>query len=178
MCFREMSNLTLRTDSYFRNKIHEQYHTGTSIIQDLPSIYMIRDFPNEYVQLICLRVVKKTVSLWIHGNPGTKLSHQQVSILSYSLFNFKAQIHSELTETKRWKATEFRLFLFYVGPIVTRNVLSRDILTLHVAMTILARETFVSQTEYANSLLKYFVDTFKMKYGGCNDDVKYFGRLD
>ena len=99
-----------------------------------------------------------------------------------------------LIECKRWKATEFRTFLLYTGPIVLKSVLSYDkyinFLTLHVAVTIMSNSKHMScYADYAKSLLKYFVKTFIILYGKENastnihnllhlhDDVIKFGTL-
>nr|XP_023013056.1 uncharacterized protein LOC111503073 isoform X1 [Leptinotarsa decemlineata] len=163
---------------------------------------MIRNFPLDYMHLICLGVVKKLiVSLWLGGKPGIKLSHHQVKTSSKSLVNHSSQIPSEfsrkprsLDDAKRWKATEFRLFLFYLGPVVLQPVLDQDkyvhFITLHVALSFLSNSKFANHYEYAESLLKYFVETFMTLYGSENvshnihnllhlcDDVKYLGPID
>lgn len=82
----------------------------------------------------------------------------------------------------------------YLGPLVLKSILSPDIyvhfLTLHVAITILSTKTFSDHIDYAESLLKNFVQVFKNLYGEeyishnvhnllhlCND-VRRFGPLD
>lgn len=100
-----------------------------------------------------------------------------------------------LKDCKRWKATEFRQFLLYTGPIVLRKILSKDkyehFLTLHVAIIILASEKYhLKYNNYARELLKHFVTTTKVIYGShflihnihnllhLADDVVRFGLLD
>ena len=50
-----------------------------------------------------------------------------------------------LQELDRWKATEFRQFLLYTGPVVLKGIVSKELfqhfLTLNVAMTILLQES-------------------------------------
>jgi hypothetical protein len=202
VCFPEISNLKLRLDSDFRKKLQEQHHTGTSIIEKLPFIDMIKSFPLDYMHLICLGVVKKLiVTLWIGGKPPHKLSYSQTSNLSILLINQVKNIPKEfsrkprsLSESKRWKASEFRQFLFYTGPVVLKNVLTpdmyRNFICLHVAMRILSNEKYFLYIDYAEQLLKYFVSTFGILYGAENishnihnllhitQDVKEFGILD
>ncbi|KAJ8968802.1 hypothetical protein NQ314_002111 [Rhamnusium bicolor] len=77
-----------------------------------------------------------------------------------------------LTEAKRWKATEFRQFLFYTGSVVLKNKLNTNrylnFLTLHVASTILSNSKHSDYIDYASSLFKYFIDTFITLYGSEN----------
>lgn len=69
-----------------------------------------------------------------------------------------------------WKATEFRLFLLYTGPVVLRNNLPhnlyRHFMLLSVAMRILLSPDLCFQfCEYADQLLKLFVENFAKIYG-------------
>lgn len=98
-----------------------------------------------------------------------------------------------LNEVKRWKATEFRQFLFYTGPVVLKDKISTDryinFLSLHVACSILSNSKHFHLLDYASELLKYFVQTFKILYGAehishnvhnllhITHDVKNFGPL-
>lgn len=202
ICFPDIHDLVLRNDFNFRSKAQEEHHTGTSILEMLPDIDMIQDFPVEYMHLICLGVVKKLiVSLWIEGKPKSKLSFQQLSQISSSLLKCSSHIPAEfnrkprsINDSKRWKATEFRLFLFYLGPVVLKHVLSLDkyinFLSLHLAISLLASKKYLQYIDYSESLLNYFVETFIAIYGVEHvshnihnllhlcQDVKRFGPLD
>lgn len=98
-------------------------------------------------------------------------------------------------ELDRWKATELRLFLLYVGPLVLKNHLSSEYLyhfnTLHCAIRILCHETdCIRNNECANNLLRYFVKESIALYGRhfvifnvhnlihLANDVMRFGSLD
>lgn len=77
-----------------------------------------------------------------------------------------------LFDYAHWKATEFRTFLLYTGPIVLKNVLSPDVyahfLLLHVAITILVNDNHIhdpSNINYADKLLNQFVQEFPNVYG-------------
>lgn len=75
-----------------------------------------------------------------------------------------------LFEVAMWKATEFRLFLLYTGPVVLRNNLPKNVykhfMLLSVAMRILLSPDLCSDfSEYANQLLHVFVDIFSKLYG-------------
>lgn len=204
VCFPNTDNLQLRTDQSFRLKIQEDHHTGTSILEKIPGFNMIENFPLDYMHLLCLGVVKKLlVTLWCCGKPGNKLPHQEVNNISELLCNISKDIPVEfsrkprsLTEVKRWKATEFRQFLFYTGPVVLKDILDadryRNFLSLHIACTILSSLENINNgyLEHAETLLKYFANTFQMLYGSehvshnihnllhITADVLQFGPLD
>lgn len=196
-------NFNLRTDEGFRLKVQGEHHTGTSVLEQIPNIDMISDFVLDPMHLLYLGVVKKlVVSLWLNGKPPTKLSANQVQKVSEKLVKLKDFIPCEfnrkprsLLESKRWKATEFRQFVFYTGPVVLKSTLNADMylnfLSLHVSLTVLSNSKFHDNfLTYANSLLTYFVQTFMILYGKENishnihnlqhlcSDSKRFGLLE
>jgi len=68
---------------------------------------------------------------WIFGKPPHKLRAKDVNDITNFLFKLKKYIPCEfsrktrsIVECKRYKATEFRLFLLYTGLIVIKQVLS------------------------------------------------------
>lgn len=201
-CFPK-TNCRKRTNDEFRQKIQLSHHTGTSLLEDIPKFDMIVGFPMDYMHLICLGVVKKLiVNMWVYGKPPHRLLNlaiQQISDLHKSFRHhvpiaFATKPRS-LDEVKRWKATEFRLFLLYSGPVVMKSLISEDyymnFLCLHVAVRILCNREFIQEyIDYAESLLLYFVLNFGELYGKefishnihglihiC-DDVEIYGPLD
>ncbi|KAJ8963598.1 hypothetical protein NQ314_005497 [Rhamnusium bicolor] len=186
VCFPNLENLRLRTDFEFRSKLQEEHHLGTSILESIPNLDMINSFPLDPMHLLYLGVVKKLiVSLWCNGIPATKLSYKQISNISDTLVSQRKNMPSEfnrkprpLSESKRWKATEFRQFLLYTGPIVLKSVLSPDryinFLTLHIAVIILSNNKYQEKhLDYAHSLFCYFVKTFVILYGqeNCSHNI-------
>nr|CAI5838592.1 unnamed protein product [Callosobruchus analis] len=202
VCFPETDRLRLRSHAEFIQKFDEEHHIGTSIIEKLPKFDIIHNVPLDYMHLICLGVVRKLMNFWCFGKPPNKLSYRQMESISKLLLSLKNCIPCEfqrrpraLSEVKRFKATEFREFLFYTGPVVLKPILNHDrylnYLTLHVASTILCDKSLVkSYRLYAQELFTYFVETFKILYGvehvshnihnllHISDDANVFGILD
>lgn len=201
VCFPNTDNLALRCDYQFRSKYQNNHHVGTTILETIINIDMIYDFPLDYMHLICLGVVKKLLMLWVHGKPSTKLSRNQISNISELLLNLVCNVTIEfnrkprdLNEVKRWKATEFRQFVLYTGPVVLKSFISHDryinFLSLHIATSILCNPDHIDKIDYARSVMKYFVKTFMILYGKHQvshnihnllhicDDVAKFGALD
>jgi len=139
---------------------------------------MVKDFPSDPLHLLYLGIVKALiVKMWCYGKPRCKLSFNQISEISTSLAEQKHCIPCEinrkprsLIESNRWKGSEFRTFVLYIGPLVLKSVLDVDkyvnFLTLHVAITILSNSKHMElYLDYAKSLLEYFVKTFIILYG-------------
>jgi len=202
VCFPYLNIFNVRTDQKFRLKSQPDHHTVTSILELIPNIDMVYDFPSDPMHLLFLGEVKKiVVSLWCHGKPCAKLSSRQLSEISMLLEEQRCNIPCDfnrksrsLLDSKRWKATEYRTFLLYTGPIVLKSVLSHDkylnFITLHAAATILSSLKHIElYLDYAKLLLQYYVETFIILYGKENashnthnllhlcDDVKKFGSL-
>ena len=77
-----------------------------------------------------------------------------------------------LSELDRWKATEFRSFLLYSGPVVLRYFLSpnawKHFLSFSIAIRILCNDNGDfrnARVEVARKLLEYFVDNSTEFFG-------------
>lgn len=82
------------------------------------------------MHLVCLGVMKRFLLLWIKGPLQCRLGSRVIDDISQHLLNLKSHIPSEfarkprsLKEIDRWKATEFRQFLLYTGPVVRAEIL-------------------------------------------------------
>lgn len=99
---------------------------------------MIKQFVLDFMHQSCLGVMKKMiVDFWLEGNLATKLSQSKKRQLSQSLLELQSQIPVDFQRTTRsiadiskWKATEYRLFLLYVGPVVLQQILEKDIIII------------------------------------------------
>ncbi|XP_072747535.1 uncharacterized protein [Anoplolepis gracilipes] len=196
-------NCKKRTNENFYDKIQPEHHLGKSILENIPNIDIVNNFPLDYMHLICLGVVKKIIlNIWLFGPAAHKLSKTQIEEISNYLIQIKSCIPSDfarkirsLNECKRWKATEFRFFLLYCGPIILKNILPFDkylhFLSLHAAVRILINlESCAKYLDYTQSLLQYFIKQFIVIYGEeyishnvhglihIVDDSRIFGNLD
>lgn len=175
-CFPKI-NCKKRTGQNFQNKSQIQHHSGTSVIERIPGIDMVSHVPLEYMHLICLGVMKKLLMMWTFGKPHIKLKSEVISKITRKLlslvectpYEFVRKPRS-LDEIKRWKATEFRFFLLYAGPVVLKGNIENDkyinFLCLYVAVTIFSNEEYIQKyADYAHSLLKCFIQNFGKLYG-------------
>lgn len=192
-----------RTHADFCQYKDKSYHNvGGTILTSLPKIDLVNDFSLDYMHLVCLGVVKKMILLWTKKDLKFRLSPRIIRSINKELEKVEKYIPSDFVrkprsfdDASRWKATEFRQFLLYTGPVVLRSHLKQDhythFVTLHVAMTVLLSPKFCYKEQaYAKRLLKHFVKSFSKLYGIENishnvhnllhlaDDVSVFGPLD
>jgi hypothetical protein len=94
---------------------------------------------------------------------------ERVKLISYNLPRDFAHLPRDMKHYGRWKATEFRLFLHYTGPVLLMNILDDDLyqnfLKLHVASTILASDWVFEKNPLADHLMKTFITTTTELYG-------------
>lgn len=190
----------LRSDVDFENMVDEEHHKGPSPL--VGTVGMVSQFPVDYMHLVCLGVVKRLILLWLKGplniRVGTNISTQ----ISAKLICLRHHIPSEFarrprgfSEIDRWKATEFRQFLLYSGPIVLHKLINetmyKNFMLLSVGLHILLNSHLVAlYSDYSNDLMKAFVKHFGEIYGNNQlvynvhglihlaADAKKFGSLD
>lgn len=154
------------------------------------------------MHLTLLGITRKLILLWLSKGPvNVRLTGCSIEKLNKSLLDIKHCIPCDfvrktrpINEINRWKATELRLFLLYVGPIILKNILHRDVyvnfMALNIAMVILVSPDHSHLVQYADELLHYFVESFEKIYGSehvsfnvhglfhLTDDYHIFGPLD
>lgn len=197
-------NHSLRTDDEYFACIDEDHHKdGTSPLSLLP-IDMVSQVPFEYMHLVCLGVMKKLLSAWIHGKylRISKLSGRSIDRISARLNILNKYCPSEFARRPRsfdicskYKATEYRQFLLYTGPVVMHGILKEQLyqhfLFLHGAVRVLIFKCpSRQQLRFAELALRKFVlrceDLYGPNFNSYNvhgllhltDDVRRFGNLD
>lgn len=181
ICFLE-ENCEKRTDASFRNKLHLKHHIGISVIEKLNSFDLVQSVPLDYMHLVCLGLVKRLLAHkkygFVFGKPPYKLRAADVIKLNIRLRRFSPFIPIEfsrrtrnITDCKRYKASEFRTFLLYVGPVVFKNILPKRkyhaFLTLSIAISILIdKRAYVEHwLKYSEELIYCFINECKNLYG-------------
>jgi len=77
------------------------------------------------------------------------------------------RIPTTVEELDRWKATEFRIFLLYLGPILLYKYFPYNYLKhftpFHCAIQILCNpQDYLNNNQYAKELLLYFVQNYEI----------------
>jgi len=168
-----------RTQSNYINRTQISHHilsSTNSCISEIPKLDIVNNFSIDYMHLICLGVTKKLILLWMKGPLRVRLPFSKINQLSKLLVNLRLHFCCEfsrkprkLEEVCRWKATEFRSFLLYLGPIVLNGLVNdscfKNFMALNIAMIILLSPHHSSFVDYASEMLNYFVKTFEKIYG-------------
>lgn len=77
------------------------------------------------MHLICLKVVKKLILLWMQSPHSVRLNAKSINKISHLLILLKnttpvdfVRIPRSITNVKQWKVTKFRNFILYIIPVV------------------------------------------------------------
>ena len=193
----------LRTDVQFDEMVDDGHHVGVSPLVEL-SLGMVSQFPLDYMHLVCMGVMRRLLWLWMKGPVATRcrIGSVAVNAINASIMECQKYLPKEflrkgrsLEEVDRWKATEFRLFLIYTGPVILMGKLSdafyKNFLLFFVSIYCLASPSYCqTHCDYAHNLLCLFVKNFGELYGRdmlvynvhglvhLAGDVKRFGSLD
>lgn len=141
----------------------------------LESLAMVNSIILDYQHLVLLGSMRYFMNIWFGTEPFqfkvSAISKQRISrdiLKTHSDIpcEFARQKPQELKVLSYWKATEFRLFLLYLGPILLKGVLDPikydHFIMLHLAIAILISPKYCSdlqQVAYAKSLLTCFVES-------------------
>lgn len=179
ICFpyTENGNEQRNHEDYISMKNEEHHVTGISCLALIPNIDIVSLFSMDYMHLVCLGVMRKLINLWLNkGSTDIRLPSWKIKEITTSLLQIKKCMTNDfprkprgIEEVARWKATEFRQFLLYSGPVILKNILSKDcyqhFLTLSISMRIMLSLDHGIYLNYANQLLHYFVEHFQELYG-------------
>lgn len=147
-------------------------------------------------------VTKKLTSLWVTGRDKILDGNDQnavsmkIQMLYASIPKDFARKPRPLSEMAQWKATEWRCWLLYIGPVVLFNILPEDhyrlFATLSFSIRLLTQNIDIHKDtiDYAETLLKNFVQQCEVVIGAwfisqnvhnlihLANDVRRFGSLE
>lgn len=195
-------NAVVRTDNDFKDQVDENHHTGISPLNKL-DVGLVSQFPIDYMHLVCLGVMRKLLNTWIKLKSPQRLQLRLIEELNCRMVASSKYVCAEfarkprsLKEIDNFKATEFRTILLYVGPIILKGILSKQLyshfLLFHCAIRILSSNNAASVewNQLAKSLLHTFVSKSAELYGNqflvynvhslihLADDCLKYGKLD
>lgn len=166
-----------RNDDDYR-EFRESNQISLSPLAAIVPLYS--SFPPEYMHLVCLGVVRKLFNYYFSYTKGQRLpcrlsstQKQQINndilcLRAFTPCEFQRKPRS-LSDLQYFKASEFRAFLLYFGPIVFRKYLDgkyySHFLKLHFAVTVFSSNEFKSFYNHAFQCLRLFVYEMKELFG-------------
>jgi hypothetical protein len=170
-----------RTKESFNAKDDKKHHVGSSTLLENLGIDMVNNFVIDYMHNVCLGVMKRLLQRWVKSpkaNKSPQFGRDAVQHLTRNISqvsphvsrDFNRRLEGGLRKLSYWKATEFRLFLLYVGPVVLKsiNVISREkytsFLKLSVAIRLLLTNSQENNLSFVESLLREFVNDCVKQY--------------
>ena len=180
-------NAPKRTDAQFLEKfdIHHHREGQISILRKL-DIGFISSFALDYMHLVCLGVTKRLLTR-LKGSksrenkchiPPSKLvdvNDRLKELSNWIPLEFSRKVSSGLHSLSSWKATEFRMFLLYVGIVALHGAIPSaqymNFLYLSLAMRYLLSSGQENNLESIKRLLINFFLSSRRIYG--NDFVSY-----
>ena len=165
-----------RTGDSVADMRDEEHHHRLSPMLALP-LDLVKNVPLDYMHLVCLGVTKLMIRLWMCGPLATRFSSSVALGISKKLSDVRRYIPKEFArkprsiyEFRSWKATEYRLFLLFVGMVALNGHVPKEMydlfLTLSSAMTILLDPVLSKKhASYAKKLLISFVTNFSQIFG-------------
>ena len=124
------NNAPLRIDVSFDEMEDAQHHQGPSPLMGLP-LGMVTQFPLDSMHLLCWGM-KRLLWLWMRAPRGgvhrqgeafIRRTSDRISDLKPFLPREFLREGRSLYDFERWKASAFRHFLLYTGPIVLKDAL-------------------------------------------------------
>lgn len=167
----------LRSDSTFRNAVGDEYHRGTTILEQLP-IDIVQQIPVDYMHLVCPGV-RNLLALWFKGSKRYRLGTTMRDEISVANLQLEPRILSDFSrkphtfsDLERGKAMECRLFLLYTGPVVTCSKVPHQVYenfwALHVAINILAsHKLYCRYTDRAEKHIRHFAENLMRLHTEC-----------
>jgi hypothetical protein len=168
-----------RNDTQYESFKESNQLTRTPFLDTLP---IFSSFPPDFMHVVCLGVVKRLLHFYCTTVKGLRLSCKirtpEMHLLNERILSFRTYFPREfqrkqrpLTELEFFKASEFRNFLLYTGPVVFKSILSKDyyehFLLLQIAITVFSSSSLTYLHEVAKACIDRFVFDCATKFDPC-----------
>ena len=167
----------LRTHESFIEREHPKHHKMDSILEEI-GIDLVDGGPLDYMHVVLLGVMRKLLNRWVKRDTCLHLiTDEMLTKISQRLVSLSKTVPSEfvrkprpLTDLCHWKATEYRQFLLYSGPLILKDILPGELyqhfIYLHCGIKILCSKSLcIKYNNYASKLLRHFLKESRKLYG-------------
>lgn len=153
----------------------EEIERSTSVLKTIPGVKLVSKTPLDYMHLICLGVMKRLLLFWFQTpkkNLGratkTKVSDALKNFSKFCPCDFARKPEKHLKYLSKWKATQYRQFLLYIGMVCLYKVVPNDIYQNFLKLCVATRIFISGATDLyriAHHKLKKFIKDFGKLYG-------------
>lgn len=182
VCFPGVTNRP-RTDEEFAAKFDENHHKSSVplFFESITSFGCVSNVVVDYMHAVLLGVTKRLLLYWtVEKKCSYSLNKEQIMKMSLRIMQIAPQLPNEfsrkpreLIHLPRYKATEFRQFILYTLPVITKDILLPKFydhfMLFHSAIRILCTPNIcIDYNHVAASLLTKFVRDFSKLYNNYN----------
>jgi len=114
----------MRTNDDFINWVDVNFRQSDTSLVRIPDFDFVKSIILDFMHLLCLGVMRTMLLIWCNGKLPHKLSRQLIQRISDFMKNNSRSLPvefirqpRELKYLLRFKVTEYRSFLLYLGPV-------------------------------------------------------------
>ena len=169
------------SDSFYNRRDPSHHHSQSNSDLESIGVDMVAQFVLDSMHCVYQGVTKRLLTRWIKSpktNKTGQISRDAANRLCGRILkasedlpsDFNRKLEGGTENLKVWKATEYRLFLLYVGVVVLKGskILSRaryhGFLKLSVAIRLLSCDNQASNLVFIRKLLMEFVQSCEKEY--------------
>lgn len=168
-------NIEVRTHLTFVNKLHPQHHKDTTPLIKLKEFDMVNGFILDYMHAICLGTVRRLLNFWLKADSNFRIkpvyrnivARRMVEVGKYFPKEFHRRPRTTL-ELDRFKASEFRTIILYIGFAIFKGMLPREMyqhfLLLFCSCRIVANNYDDQLSKKASEMIRKFVQQSHERY--------------
>lgn len=182
-------NCAKRTKESFELKGQPQHHHKDSPLLQIPNFDPVKHVVLDAMHLFYSCIMKGLLEKWIGRSSSTRIKLCDVRALQLLLDQVTADVPLEfqrssfdISKCAGWKATQYRFFLHYCGPMILETIVSKDcyrhFLLLYTACRILnSNELILTHLEHARELLQTFFYLLPSIYGAKSQILSFHNLL-
>lgn len=169
----------LREDACYANFDETNQLSVTPFMNVVP---LFSGFPPDFMHVVCLGVMRKMLRCYCMPIKGIRLSCRlplsQIKQLNDRIESIRKFIPTDfqrkprtVSELEYFKATEFRMFLLYIGPLLFKSILPtqfyKHFLMLHFSIYVYSSTKYQMLHDAAEQCLNSFVHLFPILFHPC-----------
>lgn len=154
-----------RENSDYNELVDKQFHKKKTILTNLPGINLVTDVVIDYMHAICLGTVRRLTQVYLGSLKSStiqrvistadenRISKRLQKLFGYCPSDFPRKPRT--LEIAHWKATEWRMWLLYTGPIVLKGILQENYYEHFTILSYCIRLLSSKRFEFSEDIINY-----------------------